>query len=559
MNRWDTVCAIFAAAMTTLFLSEAAQADLSISSQTTQNVTCKNAVCSATDKDAVLNVNDLEGLLGGSNVVVKSGKLAKDIRIDAALTWSNASGLTLDAHRSLTIRKPIVVEGTSSLTISTHDRRSSEILTTSGKGRVVFWDLGSVLTINGHRYKLEKDLHQLSADVQLSPSGFFALADNYDASADGAYASSPVNTLLGVFEGLGNTISNLSINDSSSFVEEIGLFNRVGDSNHPGAGFLEDLYLTNANVVVDTQTSSPPVGILAGYNYGTILRVQTSGSVSGYGYLGGLVGDNEGVIQDAVSHAAIVANEDSQAGGGLVGYSGDGALTNSYATGSVTGALFSGGLVGELFRTPILRCHATGKVQATFWGGGLVGEEAGVITLSYATGKVTVTGAAAGGLTGSGGEIHQSYATGSVSGAAGGNGGLAGADDAAITDSYSTGAVSNGGYLGGLIGEKLSGFGTVTSSYSIGPVSHAQYYLGGFVGLDGSPDGSFGDTFWDTDTSGVSDLSEGAGSKPNDPGIAGLSDAQLKSTLPDGFDPKIWGQSQQINNGYPYLLANPPH
>jgi len=37
-----------------------------------------------------------------------------------------------------------------------------------------------------------------------------------------------------------------------------------------------------------------------------------------------------------------------------------------------------------------------------------------------------------------------------------------------------------------------------------------------------------------------------------------LTDAQLKAQLPDGFDPKIWGQSPTINNGYPYLLANPP-
>jgi hypothetical protein len=28
--------------------------------------------------------------------------------------------------------------------------------------------------------------------------------------------------------------------------------------------------------------------------------------------------------------------------------------------------------------------------------------------------------------------------------------------------------------------------------------------------------------------------------------------------LPPGFDPKIWAQSSNINNGYPYLLANPP-
>jgi len=37
-----------------------------------------------------------------------------------------------------------------------------------------------------------------------------------------------------------------------------------------------------------------------------------------------------------------------------------------------------------------------------------------------------------------------------------------------------------------------------------------------------------------------------------------LSDEQLKAALPPGFDPAIWGQSASINNGYPYLLANPP-
>jgi hypothetical protein len=60
------------------------------------------------------------------------------------------------------------------------------------------------------------------------------------------------------------------------------------------------------------------------------------------------------------------------------------------------------------------------------------------------------------------------------------------------------------------------------------------------------------------DTSGISDPSRGAGDPANDPGITGLTDAQLKTGFPDGFDPKIWGQSPSINNGYPYLLANPP-
>ena len=37
----------------------------------------------------------------------------------------------------------------------------------------------------------------------------------------------------------------------------------------------------------------------------------------------------------------------------------------------------------------------------------------------------------------------------------------------------------------------------------------------------------------------------------------GLGDDNPQS-LPAGFDPAIWGQNASINNGYPYLLANPP-
>jgi hypothetical protein len=34
---------------------------------------------------------------------------------------------------------------------------------------------------------------------------------------------------------------------------------------------------------------------------------------------------------------------------------------------------------------------------------------------------------------------------------------------------------------------------------------------------------------------------------------------QLQSGLPSGFDPSIWAEKPGINNGYPYLIANPPH
>jgi hypothetical protein len=78
-----------------------------------------------------------------------------------------------------------------------------------------------------------------------------------------------------------------------------------------------------------------------------------------------------------------------------------------------------------------------------------------------------------------------------------------------------------------------------------------------FFGSDGS-NGLASAIYWDLDTSGISDPSKGACYPVNDPGVTGLTDAQLKSGLPAGFDPQVWGQNAAINNGYPYLLANPP-
>ena len=69
---------------------------------------------------------------------------------------------------------------------------------------------------------------------------------------------------------------------------------------------------------------------------------------------------------------------------------------------------------------------------------------------------------------------------------------------------------------------------------------------------------TIGNSYWDLDTSGISDPSQGAGSPANDPGITGLTSAQLQSGLPSGFDPAVWARSPRINNGFPYLINNPP-
>ena len=59
-------------------------------------------------------------------------------------------------------------------------------------------------------------------------------------------------------------------------------------------------------------------------------------------------------------------------------------------------------------------------------------------------------------------------------------------------------------------------------------------------------------------TSGFPGPGQGAGTPADDPGITGLTTAQLQSGLPAGFSRSIWGQNPDINGGLPYLLNNPP-
>jgi hypothetical protein len=220
----------------------------------------------------------------------------------------------------------------------------------------------------------------------------------------------------------------------------------------------------------------------------------------------------------------------------------------------------------------ISHCHATATVSGDGDIGGLVGDNNGQkssVTYSSATGAVSngfVTGGAeyTGGLVGyNEGTVGYSFATGIVT--AGYNtrvGGLVGYSDGTIDNSYATGALpqspESDSYMGGMVGYNDTK-GTTATSYSTGSVAPNPNggYSGGFVGFDHSKGGVV-DSSWDTDTSGISNLSQGAGNIANDPGITGLTTVQFQSGLPAGFDPSIWGENAGINGGLPYLLANPP-
>ena len=388
--------------------SSAAQADITISSAATQNMTCSGGVCTPTATNAVLNSGDLETLLASGNVAVTttgSGVQANNIVVGDGVSWSSSSALTLDAYQSVSIDKGIAVQSQAGLSLITNDGGTGGTLAFGHKGSVSFANLSSGLTINGTAYTLVNTIQSLAAAIAANPAGAYALASNYDASQDGTYTTVPVPTpFTGTFEGLGNAVSNLSINDTSD--EGVGLFAEVD-----AGGTLRDVAVDRANVF----GAGDWVGMLVGTNAGLIENSSSSGTVAGQnGQGGGLAGGSTGTIVNSRS-AANVSGFDYA--GGLVGVNtASSTLMQSYATGNVSGANEVGGLVGENDSSGITNCYSTGRATTTTSGqvGGFLGANAGDVADSYSIGRVKggIMRRSRGGLTGYDlvrGDINSSY------------------------------------------------------------------------------------------------------------------------------------------------------
>lgn len=303
----------------------------------------------------------------------------------------------------------------------------------------------------------------LVAAMQNDPSGYYVLGADIDASQ--LYFTSTIADFSGVLDGAGHSINGLK-----SFTG--GLFDKIDTS-----GLVENVNFNNANIYA----LGIPVGTIAFENDGAILGCSVTGAVLGSSITGALVGYNLGSIGGSYSGAAVSGYNGTSLGG-LVGLNGTtGIITNSYATGPVSG-------IGDV--------------------GGFVGANSGLIAGSYATGAVNGGGGFVGTNEGTG-HISNSYATGSVTG----------------------GMVAVGGFGG-------ANFGNIEGSYATGFLTETNngFIPGGFIGFASDPSRALpqsyvSNSYWDVETSGTS----------YSPGGTGLTTAQLDSgILPTGFDPTIW-------------------
>jgi hypothetical protein len=340
----------------------------------------------------------------------------------------------------------------------------------------------------------------LNADIDLDPNlpgrrifDRAVIAPDVNDSED-YFQGTP---FTGVFDGNDHTISNLTITGGTY----LGLFGVLGIGAE-----VKDLGVVAVNI-----TSGASVGGLAGRNSGAVFNCYSTGSVTGSGNVGGLVGSNSREGSITMSYSTATATGDRFVGG-LAGGNW-GSIASSYSTGSVSGNDDLGGLEG---------------------GGGLVGVNVG-------------------------GLIKSSYSAGSVSGDSR-VGGLVGYNRGGrITSSYSTGSVNGDSSVGGLVG--VSHVGTIEWSYSTGSVS-GNHDVGGLLGVGNVDGGGLGATvpifwdltnFWDIQTSGQTTSAGGIGKT-----TAAMQDIQ--TYLDGGWDfvDEIGNGTHQIwqmpeGGGYPIL------
>jgi hypothetical protein len=266
--------------------------------------------------------------------------------------------------------------------------------------------------------------------------------------------------------------------------------------------YIESLYPTQLQDYINTWNTryyAPRVN-------NTIQDSVSSVVVNGYGYLGGLVGYNEGRILRSSATGNVTG--DSQYGsyvGGLVGATTSGTnynwnalnseltdvgstITDSFATGDVIGGGFVGGLIGSAEFTLIKDSYSEGDVFGYSSVGGLVGEltanhiDYNSVSLFVVDAETKETVYPF--------NIDNVHATGNVNRIVQDRysldiGGLVGyVSYYEIKNANATGNVFGDDSIGGLIGNSYNS--NISNSNSTGDVESISQYSGGLIGyIDG--------------------------------------------------------------------------
>ncbi|PPK57796.1 filamentous hemagglutinin family protein [Malaciobacter marinus] len=519
----------------------------------------KNSYTSNTVSTVSATTSDNVGGLVGDNshATITNSWYDNEANTDTSMNDSSTYGKTkaeiLTALSSLdawTAGGGANVEGYSTATplalpeLITFYTSNGEVLFAGGFGRsddpyeITNWT--QLQNINNSNILNQNYYFSLQNNLDSSISGYTNLASNTANSEAGWTPIGNFSTkFTGNFDGLGHSVSNLSINQVSS--DYMGLFGSSYNAK------IQNLDLLNIDIIGKNN-----VGGLIGYANNTEIKNATvTGSIKGTNqYTGGLLGEAEGTnIYDTTVSGSIVGHD--QYTGGLIGRAINTHIENTTTAGTVSGYQQVGGLVGEMMDSAatVLNSSSSARVSGSDNVGGLIGKLLySKIENSYATGKVESVNSSIGNIGGLVGYatsslIDQSYASGNVNGTDS-TGGLVGKTFRTdIKNSYAKGDVSGSFHVGGIVGD-LSSDSTISNSYALTQNLSGSMMIGGLVGMNG--DNTFSNvtnSYWDTD------ISEEESSK----GGLGKTSAELKELVT--FSDTGWDiqEDDTLDSSTPFL------
>ncbi len=288
----------------------------------------------------------VENALGTGNFNLTSYQGA--ISINDPVTWSANTVLTLGAATNININAKIQADGTTAGLVMNYGGFgqtgqaaagydyiiNSQIIDsqggiTRGPAEVTLPNATESLTINGQAYTLIESVDQLAAlgsgyirdsdnarlyDTSyqcciLGGSGYIALGQ--DLTATQTYAGPLLANFAGTLAGLGHTINNFTIVDTGGNSGD-GLIGNIGATGYSTntynyetlPGTVRDLGLTNLSISGQGMSGG---GLAASSAAGSVIsNVYVMGSITAgtdasnsMGDTGGLVGDNNGLINNA--------------------------------------------------------------------------------------------------------------------------------------------------------------------------------------------------------------------------------------------------------------------
>lgn len=336
------------------------------------------------------------------------------------------------------------------------------------------------------------------------------------------------------------------------------------------AGDVESFIIQDSHIVFGVESDDDEYGLLARYvNGGTVEDVTVSGSImfggnSTCSYIGGLVGYADGGAAFINVHAHVdIQAPDCDYVGGLLG-SGSVTISNSSATGDVSGDNRVGGFVGHLGNNGTI--HTSYAIGDVTGGDSYIGGFLGYMHWNasayntYARGSVTSNssiGSYVGGYVGllEGGDVFYSYATG----------------DVILT-------LGDTSRIGGFAGAKQED--SIYSSYTVSTIVNYETAsdTGGFIGLNEFSPGHYNAGWW-TSAGPADAIGKQNFGEPTEPAYAEADRNAFKNPAHELYNTDwvdlynelgesynggvfnvwdfddVWAQDHNINDGWPYLLA----